>query len=219
MYDYLDALPLKVGHLVRWNYHLQLRYAPWSYENSYHMMPRIYGLLVWLNRVFALPKLRSWMRRFPPDVVVSNNPLATLAIGGLRQRGKLDVPAVTYITDFGVHPLWIHEGIDLHLAVHPQAAAAAAAQSGGGEVRAPGPLVSERFRSLLPDRPIARNGLGLAPDQRAVLVVAGSWGVGEIEETARLLLGSGRYTPVTVCGRDRKLRRRMEREGLGIVIG
>jgi hypothetical protein len=52
-----------------------------------------------------------------------------------------------------------------------------------------------------------------------VLVVAGSWGVGQIEETARLLLACGRYRPVTVCGRDEKLRQRMESEGLGTVIG
>src|SRR4029077_1072958 len=44
MHDYLDALPLGIGHFIRWNYQLQLRYAPWSYENSYHMWPRIYGL-------------------------------------------------------------------------------------------------------------------------------------------------------------------------------
>ena len=219
MHDYLDALPLRVGHLVRFQYQLQLRFAPWSYENSYHMMPRIYGLLVWLNSVFARPKLRRWMRAFGPDVVVSNNPLATLAIGRLRERNKLTVPAVTYVTDFGVHPLWIHQGIDLHLTVHPQAAAEARRRAIGGDVRAPGPLVGERFRGLLPDRRLARSRLGLNADDRAVLVVAGSWGVGAVEETARLLRDSGRFVPITVCGRDEQLRARMESDGVGVVIG
>jgi processive 1,2-diacylglycerol beta-glucosyltransferase len=218
MHDYLDALPLGIGHFIRWNYQLQLRYAPWSYENSYHMWPRIYGLLVFLNARLARRRLKHWMRAFPPDVVLSNNPLATLAIGRLRQRGKLRVPAVTFITDFGVHPLWVHRGIDLHLTVHQLAATEAAARS-GGEARAPGPLVGERFRSLLPDRRFARATLGLSDHERAVLVVAGSWGVGEVEETARLLQRSGRFTPVTVCGRDLRLRQRMEAQGLGVVIG
>lgn len=219
MHDYLDALPLRIGHFIRWNYQLQLRYAPWSYENSYRMWPRMYGLLVFLNAFLARRRLDRWIRAFPPDVIVSNNPLATLAIGRLRQRRRLAVPAVTFITDFGVHPLWVHSGIDLHLAVHPQAAAEAALRSGGGEARAPGPLVGERFRSALPDRRLARAALGLGPEQRAVLVVAGSWGVGGVEETARLLVDSGRYTPITVCGRDAKLRERMTAAGLGIVIG
>jgi processive 1,2-diacylglycerol beta-glucosyltransferase len=218
MHDYLDALPLRIGPLIRLNYHLQLRFAPWSYDNSYRMMPRIYGLLVFLNAHLARRRLNRWMAEFPPDVVLSNNPLATLAIGRLRERGQLNVPAVTFITDFGVHSLWIHPGIDLHVTVHPQAAVEAGLRSGGGRASAPGPLVGDRFRSLLPERRLARASLGLAPGERAVLVVAGSWGVGEVEETARLLLDSGRYTPVTVCGRDHRLFARMKAKGLGIVV-
>ena len=219
MHDYLDALPLKIGWLIRRNYQLQLRYAPWSYENSYHFMPRIYGLLVFLNSFLARRRLERWMAEFPPDVIVSNNPLATLAIGRLRQKGKLSVPTVTYITDFGVHPLWIHPGIDLHLAVHEDAAREAHERSGGGRAAAPGPLVAPAFLAARQLRAAARAELGLAPDQRAVLVVAGSWGVGEVEETARLLVESGRFVPITVCGRDERLRRRLEAEDLGVVIG
>jgi len=219
MHDYLDALPFKIGWMIRRNYQLQLRYAPWSYENSYHFMPRIYGLLVFLNSVLARRRLERWMTAFPPDVIVSNNPLATLAIGRLRERGKLSVPTVTYITDFGVHPLWIHPGIDLHLTVHPQAARDASQRSGGGVASAPGPLVGPAFFRAPELRASARAALGLEPDERAVLVVAGSWGVGEVEETARLLVDSGRFTPITVCGRDERLHRQLQREGLGIVIG
>ena len=219
MHDYLDALPLHIGHLIRFNYRLQLRYAPWSYENSYHMMPRIYGLLVFLNGFLARRRLNRWMKAFSPDVVVSNNPLATLAIGRLREKSWLKVPAITFITDFGVHPLWVHTGIDAHLAVHPAAAADASRRSGGGRASAPGPLVGACFQGRLPDRRTARAALGLDPGQRAVLVVAGSWGVGEVQDTARLLLDSGRYLPVTVCGHDEKLRAHLADQSLGIVLG
>lgn len=219
MHDYLDALPLHIGWMIRRNYQLQLRYAPWSYENSYHFMPRIYGLLVFLNAWLARRRLERWIAAFPPDVVVSNNTLATLAIGRLRERGKLSMPTVTCITDFGVHPLWVHRGIDLHLAVHPQAAEEAHRRSGGGRARAPGPLVGPAFGARRPARRLARAALGLRDGDRAVLVVAGSWGVGEVEKTVRLLVGSGRFVPVTVCGRDDRLRQRLEVEGLGLVIG
>ena len=219
MHDYLDALPFKIGWLVRRNYQLQLRYAPWSYENSYHFMPRIYGLLVFLNAWLARRRLDRWMRDFPPDVVVSNNTLATLAIGRLREKGSLSMPTATYITDFGVHPLWVHRGIDLHLTVHPDAAGEAHARSGGGRALSTGPLVRPAFREHAAARVATRAKLGLGPMDRAVLVVAGSWGVGEVEQTARVLVEAGGFVPVTVCGRDERLRRRLEAEGLGVVIG
>jgi hypothetical protein len=39
----------------------------------------------------------------------------------------------------------------------------------------------------------------------AVLVVAGSWGVGDLDATWNAIVADGRFTPVVVCGRDRRL--------------
>jgi UDP-N-acetylglucosamine:LPS N-acetylglucosamine transferase len=217
VHDYLDALPLRIGHLICWWYRQQLRYLPGSYERSYRFMPRIYGLLAALNARLSAPRVRRWMA-FEPDVVVSNNPLATLALGRLRATGRLVVPAVTYITDFGVHPLWVHPGIDLHLALDGSAAGAAGALSGGGSATAAGALVDPGFFAG-ERRQEVRRRLGLGPEDRAVLVVAGSWGVGPVEKTTRLLHESGRFVPVTVCGRDARVERRLSAAGLGVVLG
>ncbi|GAB2462296.1 galactosyldiacylglycerol synthase [Streptosporangium sandarakinum] len=58
---------------------------------------------------------------------------------------------------------------------------------------------------------------GVRAGERLVLVSAGSWGVGEVEETAGVLAGSGRYVPVVLCGRNRELRRRLA--GTAIALG
>jgi UDP-N-acetylglucosamine:LPS N-acetylglucosamine transferase len=50
-------------------------------------------------------------------------------------------------------------------------------------------------------------------------VVAGSWGVGDIDGTVRDLAAAGTVTPVVVCGRNESLRRRLARTGPGIVRG
>ena len=139
------------------------------------------------------------------DVVVSTYPLSTLCLGRLRSIGQLDVPAVNFITDFGVHPLWVHRGIDLNLAIH-DAPARRAATATGRETLACGPAVSPSFApGALPLREPSREALGLGPTERAVLVVAGSWGVGNLEETWRALTAHGELTPVVVCGRDARL--------------
>jgi hypothetical protein len=125
---------------------------------------------------------------------------------------------VTYLTDFGVHSLWVHRGVDRHLAVS-ELSAKAATSRGGKDARARGPLVSERFRVAEYDRDAVRSNLGLSPQDRAVLVVAGSWGVGDVIATVDAIGRSGEFHPITVCGRDADLRAELESRGFGTVIG
>jgi hypothetical protein len=99
--------------------------------------------------------------------------------------------------------------MDLNLAIHAGPADMAVKRTGRPSV-ACGPVVSEAFRPASGGaRAAARADVGLGPEEAAVLVVAGSWGVGGLEQTYRSIAGSGRFTPVVVCGRDEALRAQM----------
>jgi processive 1,2-diacylglycerol beta-glucosyltransferase len=168
----------------------------------------------WLTR----RKLRKAIKDFRPDAVVSVYPLASLVLGRMRRKKTLRVPVVTFLTDFAVHSLWVHPGIDRHLAVSDLSAQAATAR-GGRDARARGPLVGDRFRDVVVDRDAVRAALGLDPHDRGVLVVAGSWGVGDVIATVEAIGRSGEFHPITVCGRDDKLRTELEERAYGTVIG
>jgi len=168
----------------------------------------------WLTR----RKLKRIIREFRPDAIVSVYPLASLVLGRMRRKKQLRVPVLTYLTDFAVHSLWVHRGIDRHLAVS-EISADAATSRGGKDAFARGPLVSERFREADYDRDTVRSNLGLAPEDRAVLVVAGSWGVGDVVATVDAIGRSGEFHPITVCGTDDNLRAELEQRGYGTVIG
>ncbi|MGH9067663.1 MAG: MGDG synthase family glycosyltransferase, partial [Acidimicrobiales bacterium] len=207
--DFLDSAPL-IGRALKWVYERQLESAPWSYEAVYRLWFLAPVLLGPLTAIMALVfgrRLRRWAAEHQASAVVSTYPLASVVLGRLRARRfrSLDAPAITFVTDFAVHPLWVHRGIDLNLCVHP-ASAAQARRATGRPARAPGPLVSERFRAGLPERSAARAELGLPQDASVVLVVAGSWGVGELEETFDALLADGRWFPVAVCANNERLR-------------
>jgi processive 1,2-diacylglycerol beta-glucosyltransferase len=216
--DFLDAVAFHIGPLLRWFYQVQLRMAPWSYELSYKMAPLLRAPAVMLDTGLTRRKLKRAIKDFRPDAIVSVYPLASLVLGRMRRKKQLRVPVITYLTDFAVHSLWVHRGIDRHLAVS-EISAAAAESRGGKDARARGPLVSERFRDAEFDRDTVRSNLGLAPEDRAVLVVAGSWGVGEVVATVEAIGGSGEFHPITVCGRDDNLRTELENHGYGTVIG
>lgn len=220
--DFLDAAPW-AGRLIKGVYELQLKIAPWAYEATYRVWflgPFLCAPLAVLLGVVFGRRLRRWATELGASAVVSTYPLASVALGRLRRRRfrRLDVPAITFVTDFAVHPLWVHPGIDLNLCVHAGSAAEARRLT-GRPARAPGPLVSARFRAGLPDRARARVELGLPPAAVIALVVAGSWGVGDVEATFDALVATGRYLPVVVCGNNQRLRRRLEAKRTGVVLG
>jgi len=219
--DYLSAFPVGIGRAVRLSYQWELRLAPWTYEATYrlwYLLPVMAAPLVSLLALLTTWKIRRWVEASGADVVVSTYPLASLTLGRLRRRGRLSIPVSTYITDFAVHPLWAAPGVDLHMAVHPRSAVAAHEQT-GAPASAPGPLVSDRFTAALPDRAEARARLGIGPDQRVVLLVAGSWGVGAVRRTFDDVLATGTWLPLAVCGRNDRLRRRLSARGAGWVYG
>ena len=221
--DYLKLIPFKLGGFVRWTYLFQLRVLPWTYDMTYKALgvgaPVLWGPVV---RVMSLATRRALHRELllaRPDAIVSTYPLASLVLGRMRKKGWLRVPVATYLTDFAVHPLWVHPGVDLHLAVSP-ISAETAAKRGGRENLAAGPLVADRFRGA--ERPTSRQEmrrrLGIDDDERAILVVAGSWGVGDVPATVDAICRAGPYHPITICGRDDKLRASLIRDVGGNLV-
>jgi hypothetical protein len=87
-------------------------------------------------------------------------------------------------------------------------------------VEVTGPGASGRFGpATAAERARAREHFGLPLDERLALLVAGSWGVGDVERTAAEIVATGVATPVIVCGRNEALRDRLARAGLGRPLG
>jgi UDP-N-acetylglucosamine:LPS N-acetylglucosamine transferase len=220
MRDFVRAAPLHLGRFIRSAYEFQMRHMAWTYDLTYRLWYLLPFLCPPLAQALAWATGRNvqrWAADYRADLIVSTYPLSSTVLGQLRGKGKLDIPVVNFITDFGVHPLWVHPRMDLNLAVHPRPALDAATRSGRPAI-ATGPMVSPRFR-LPQDRMATRASLGLDPSDRAVLIVAGSWGVGAVAKTFRTIAESGRYVPVAVCGRDERLRRKLEQVPGGRALG
>jgi processive 1,2-diacylglycerol beta-glucosyltransferase len=211
--DFLPCMPWRTGYFIRWFYGMQLAHAPGTYQWHYdHMQSnRFVMALSYWYATWAKRRMARRIRRVRPAVVVSTYPLASQTLGALKAHGRLRVPTVTFMTDFSVHPTWINRHIDLHLTVSPATAADAAAMSGRPAL-ATGPLVPEHLGQELTagQRRQVRDDLGIAEDAIVALVVAGSWGVGNIAATVRALTQDGHVTPLVVCGRNEVLHRSLQ---------
>ncbi|MGW3361164.1 MGDG synthase family glycosyltransferase [Streptomyces bungoensis] len=219
-YDLMELLPAGLGRAVRDGYHRMLVLAPWAYQRIYAGTERAGGSGPVARTLLRTSEDRL-LRSLRPDVgaVVSTYPGASRVLGNLRLKGRLSVPVITYLTDFSVHPLWVADGVDVHLAAHAVPAGQARA-AGARDVRVCGPVTDPRFRPCDPEQRVrARMAFGLPEHAPLALLVAGSWGVGPVRKVAVELRDCGGAVPVVVCGRNENLAEQLRVDGIEYAFG
>ncbi|WP_246122276.1 MGDG synthase family glycosyltransferase [Actinoallomurus bryophytorum] len=210
--DVLDLLPLRLGPGLRRCYAWTVRHAPWVYAGIYRIFfTSSRGPAISPLTVLAASRLERAVRRREPAALLSTFHLGAQVAGYLRRRGRLPVPSLVMVTDFAVHRLWLHPGNDGYLCLTPAAVRDVRAAT-GRPAWCHAPVVGPEFgrRDTVPVS---------GPGPRPVLVAAGSWGVGRVDRTARVLAASGRYLPVVMCGSNERLRRRVGRIGACVAVG
>lgn len=205
-HDIVTLLPWRLGPILRAVYYAQLRRSPSSWGTTLRLLEPghlAYRLVTWLLGVLATRVVAATRGC---DLVVTTHPFGAQALGHARLTGALDVPVASYLTDTSVHSLWIHEGVDLNLAIHE--IAAAEARRWGGRTEVVRPLIPQcQPGSAAPvSEPLPGDLAG-----PWALVTGGSLGMGQLEATARDLLAYSEMTPVVLCGTDARLRRRLAR--------
>ncbi len=163
-------------------------------------------------------RLLRWSRRRPYSLVVSTYPLASQALGDLREQGRLRVPVATYLCDPAAHRSWVHPGVDHHWTV-TEATARQGLRDYGVPMTAVGPLVPQRFTQVPAERgQELRRELGIDPARRVALLVTGSLGLGDVEESAARVAEAG-LVPMVLCGRNEDLRARVAAVPGAVALG
>ena len=218
--DFLDLLPLRIGPALRWTYGVQLDKAPATYEWLYDVIERRPALDRVAGRVAGLAcwRLMRLVRSGSPRLVLATYPLAGRALGQLRRSGRLQVPAVTFLTDVDVHQTWLDRGTDLYLAVYEGSARSARRRTGRPAVACGPVLPPHHSRPVSPEeRQQARVALELTGQTApVVLMVTGSWGVGEVLHSAEAIRKGG-AVPLVLCGRNTQLAAELRSVGIRAV--
>ncbi len=211
--DALEGLGRVIPFLTRDVYRKQLnnRFS-WTYGiecNVFARFPPGRGVARGGLVLFGGRPLLRLIRSHDPDVLVSTHPAATSIIGHYRRRGKLEMPALATVSDFGVHPLWAHPGIDLHFVMHESCIRPIERVAGKESARVTRPLVQPDFFSPA-DGDEARRAAGLPLDAPVVLVSGGGWGVGKLERAVRAGLALEGARVVCICGLNEGVRERLD---------
>jgi UDP-N-acetylglucosamine:LPS N-acetylglucosamine transferase len=209
-HDFLDMLPAGLGRTLRDAYARQLRTVPqsWGWLLGAAAGPRLSAGAAGLSASLATTRMLAAIGT-APAAVVSTYPLASQVLGRLRRTGRLNAPVAAVMTDPSVHPLCVAGGVDVHLA--PGRPTADQIHAMDAPALAVSPIVDPAFRPVhdRAERDATRRRLGLPVDDHLAVVIAGSWGVGDVAATARDIAHTGIALPVVVCGRNEALRRQL----------
>lgn len=217
--DFVDLLPAALGPTVRELYRAQITTVPTTWAWVYRTFDRNRRSRLADNLVRVACRALHDAVGTDTRAVVSTYPLAGRAIGRLRAQGLLRVPAIAYLTDMAVHRLWVADGVDMHVTIHPGPARQARALGAAATVVAAPVVRPAAQRVPAAEKAALRARFGLPENARLALVAGGSWGVGDLRATVADVAATGRAVPVVVCGDNTRLRARLEADGIGHVVG
>jgi processive 1,2-diacylglycerol beta-glucosyltransferase len=163
-----------------------------------------------LDRLNTGPMIRL-LKRVQPDLCVATHFLPAEIIAWLIAKRKLRARNAIVVTDYDVHAMWLCRTVDRYYVAIDEAAEYLARIGVPREtLRITGIPIDPLFAKPQ-DRAEARTHLGLAAEAIVILVAAGGYGIGPVEQLVKDLLALQRpWQIVAIAGKSDKIRKRLE---------
>jgi len=168
-----------------------------------------------LDRLNTQPMIRM-LKREQPDLCIATHFLPAEILAWLIAKKKLVARNAIVVTDYDVHALWLCQTADRYYLALPESAEYLARIGIPREkLRVTGIPVDPVF-----EKPVsqgeARRKFGLDDEVRVLLIAAGGYGLGPVEQLVRDLLALNRpWQIIAIAGKGEKLRRRLEEAAKG----
>jgi processive 1,2-diacylglycerol beta-glucosyltransferase len=162
------------------------------------------------DRLNTGPMIRM-LKRVQPDLCVATHFLAAEIVAWLIAKRKLQAHNAIVVTDYDVHAMWLCRTVERYYVAIDEAAEYLERIGVPREIlRVTGIPVDPLFAKPL-DRAEARRALGLDPAATVILVSAGGYGVGPVEQLVNGLLDLQKpWQIVAIAGKAEKARKRLE---------
>lgn len=195
------------------NFHTEFGNRLWDVQHRLIMGP-LRRPVQFGGRLASGKHLLREAERFRPDVIVATYPGASEVLGQLRQRGELDAPVASAVTDLASLYGWAQRGVDLHLLTHPESAPEVRMIAPFSHIVAVRGLTDPSFYEPL-DPATARSSLGLPAESPLITVSGGGWAVGDLGGATQAALDVPGANVVCLCGRNEEVRAAVEQRFAG----
>lgn len=163
-----------------------------------------------LDRLNAQPMIRM-LKNVQPDLCIATHFLPAEIIAWLIAKRKLRARNAIVVTDYDVHAMWLCRTVDRYYVAIPEAEEYLAGIGVPREiVRVTGIPIDPIFSTPL-DRTAARQALQLDPAAPILLLAAGGYGVGPLEQLVQGLLNLEKpWQLVAIAGKSEKVKKRLD---------
>jgi processive 1,2-diacylglycerol beta-glucosyltransferase len=163
-----------------------------------------------LDRLNSQPMIRM-LKHAQPDLCVATHFLPAEIIAWLIAKKKLNAKNAIVVTDYDVHAMWLCRTVSRYYVAIPEAAEYLAGIGVPREiVRVTGIPIDPLFAVPL-DRAAARAALHLDAKSPVLLLSAGGYGVGPLEQLVRDLLSLQKpWQLVAIAGKSEKMKKRLD---------
>ena len=173
---------------------------PWQ-----HLRPRLA-----LDRLNTRPMIRL-LKRVQPDLCVATHFLPAEIIAWLIAKKKLEAHNAIVVTDYDVHAMWLCRTVDrYYVAIEEAAQYLKHIGVPREKICVTGIPIDPLFATPLPCAEV-RKHLGLDAEATVILISAGGYGLGPVEQLVKQLLELQRpWQIVAIAGKAEKTRKRLE---------
>jgi len=180
---------------------------PWE-----RMRPRLA-----VDRLNTQPMIRM-LKRVQPDLCIATHFLPGEIIAWLRAKKKLQTHNAVVVTDYDVHAMWLCRTVDRYYVAIPEASEYLAGIGVPREIlRVTGIPVDPLF-SVPVEQGTARKHLGLDTMAPVILIAAGGYGIGPVEQLVRDLLALQKpWQVVAIAGKSEQVKKKLD--GIAVSAG
>ena len=195
-----------------------------TYINMVRRAPELMGVLYnrtdkpWeqMRRRLAIDRLNTqpmirMLKRVQPDLCIATHFLPAEIIAWLIAKKKLHARNAIVVTDYDVHAMWLCRTVDRYYVAIPEAAEYLAGICVPREIiRVTGIPVDPLFFADA-NRAAARKRLNLDANAPVILIAAGGYGIGPVEQLVRDLLALQKpWQIVAIAGKSEQVKKKLD---------
>ncbi len=211
--DALEKTNLLFKNIYSYGYPFLVKHALWLWRFSFWItyircLRPITKILVFIINRINTKNFAQFLLQKNPDFIISTHFFSSEIVAHLKKNQKLTSKLVTVITDFGIHPFWILDTTDIYIVASDSSREQLILEGvEESRIQVLGIPIDSKFLNRY-DKNILYKKFALEPDKFTVLIVTGSFGIGQIEKIVDLLYKEVQI--LVVCAHNKRLYKRLK---------